>query len=54
MKRYLGVADTETVTVDLEYENGAIVLRRPKGRSFQEAADATFVQFDNALKNLSK
>ena len=49
MKAHLNLDDNR---IEVQYHEGRIVLSRAK--SFDEALESTFKQFDTALKNLAK
>ena len=52
MRDHLGLTDNQ---IEVIFERDSIVLRAPRrGQSFDQAADATFKQFETALKNLAK
>jgi antitoxin component of MazEF toxin-antitoxin module len=52
MRDHLGLTDNQ---IEVIFEKNSISLRAPMHvMSFEDAADATFEQFDTALKNLAK
>ena len=52
MRDHLGLKDNQ---IEVIFEKNSISLRAPTHEmTFEEAADATFEQFDTALRNLAK
>jgi antitoxin component of MazEF toxin-antitoxin module len=54
MKRYLEVDGADPIVLDLDFKDGAIVIRKPRQMSFEEAKTRSQQQFDDALRNLAK
>ena len=53
MKQYLGVEGLDPILLDMDFQNGTIVLRKAEGMSFEEAKERSRTQFDNALRRLA-
>jgi len=54
MKQYLEVDDVGPIVLDMDFKDGAIVIRKPKKLSYEDAKARSQQQFDNALRNLAK